>query len=416
MRKGLFFVVMLALLTVVLALPAFSADEVQLQVNGDTVPSSGIYLDNDVTMISADTYARLSGADFKEAGDDFTITENGKTLSLANGKTEAMLGDQPLVLPCAPLKTNNVLYVPLRAVSNAFGFEVGWDAEKGLVSLDRNETRDGMTPFELLAKSTAASKAYSTYSMDGSCDMDLEIMTDGKLVEDAPKNLVMNLNGQIQNEPFQYYIVQKINAPEAGQIPEMTIEMYMNEEKMYMKAPGQNWQALDQPFSPEFWQQQQDIQSDPIKAVEQMKDMGILVNYGNDTKVNDKDYYVVNASMDINKFKENFQKLFQQSMQAATSEATQENPAEIQQQMQKMMEGAKLDYFYTILINKNTLISDIIKFNARMELAMENPEPNASQSGEQAPKKLNIKYDINGEFNISGLGEPFKAPVIEGAE
>jgi len=411
LRKSLFFVVMLALMTVVLANAAFAAEEVQLQVNGDMVPSPILYLDKDVTMISADTYVRLSGADLSEAGDIFTITENGKTLSLTNGKNEAILGGQPVALPRAPLKTNGVVYVPLRVVSNAFDFEVSWDTEKRLVSLARNETRDGMTPFELLAKSTAASQSYSTYSMDGNYDMALEIMADGKLVEEAPKNLAMDLTGQIQNDPFQYYMVQKANLSEA--IPEMVIEMYMNGEKMYMKMPGQEWLALEQPFSPEFWKQQQDIQSDPIKAVAQMKEMGILVNYGNDITVNGKDYYVLNAALDIDKFRESFEELFQQSMQAVASGEEQENPAELQQQMQKIMESAKLDYHYTVLLNKETLISDIIKFDAKMDLTMENPEPDTAQTDEQVPKEMRIKYDIVGEFTISGLGEPFKAPVID---
>lgn len=412
MKKSLFFAVMLALAIVVVAVPAFAADEVQLQVNGEMVPSPVTYLENGITMVSIDTYTRLAGADFNETGDVFTITENGSTLSLTNGKNEAVLGDQSVALPCAPVITNNVFFVPLRAVSNAFGFEVGWDTEKSMVSLVRNETRDDMTPFDLLAKSTAASQAYSTYSMDGSYDMNIEIMQDGKLVEDAPKNLAMTLAGQIQNDPLQIYFIEKVNANEAAQIPEITIEMYMTGEKMYMKTMGQDWQAMDVPFSPEFWEQQQDIQSDPLKAVAQMKDMGINVNYGNDIKVNDKDYYVLNASLDKDKFKENFQELFQQSMQAATSGA-QEDPALVQQQMQTIMENAKLDYYYTVLINKETLISDIIKFDAKVDLTMANPEPDTAQSGEQAPQEMNIQFDINGEFTISGLGEPFKAPVID---
>jgi uncharacterized OsmC-like protein len=417
LRKSLFFVVMAALIAVVLAAPAFAAGEVQLQVNGDTVPSPALYLDNDVTMISAGAFARLSGADFSENGEVFTITENGKTLTLTSGKDEAVLGDQPVALPRAAVKTDHVVYVPLRAVSSAFGFEVGWDAEKLLVSLTREETRDGMTPLELLAKSNAACQAVNTYSMDGSFDIDMEIMADGKVMEDAPKNLGMSLTGQIQSAPLQVYITQKVNADEAGQIPEMTVEMYMDEEKMYMKMPGQEWQAMELPFSPEFWKQQQDIQSNPLKAVAQMKEMGMLVNYGNDTTVDGKDYYVLNASLDVDKFMENFQEIFQQAMQAAASGAAQENPADMQQELQKVMENASFDYFYTILIDKETLISDIINFDAKMDLTMENPEPDTDpgtdQSGEQTPEEIRIQYDMNGQFTISGLGEPFKAPVID---
>lgn len=406
-------VVILALMTVALASTAFAAGEVQLQVNGDLVPSPDFYLDYDVTMISANTYARLCGADFTEAEDVFTITENGRTLTLTNGKNDAMLGDQVIAMPRPAVRTNNVVYIPLRAVSSVFGFEVGWDAEKWLVSLDREETRDGMTPFDLLAKSNAASQAYNTYSMNGSFDIGIEIAADGKPMGDTPQNMSMTMAGQIQNDPVQLYITEKINANEAAQIPEMVIEMYMDGEKMYMKMPGQEWQAMEQPFTPEFWEEQMNIQSDPLKAIAQMKEIGILANFGNDITVEGKDYYVVNAALDINKFMENFQEIFQQAMQAASSTEVEGDPAEMQAQLQKIIENAQLEFYYTSLINKDTLISDIIKFDAKIALNMENPEFDEAQTGEQAPKEINMNCDINGEFTISGLGEPFKAPVID---
>lgn len=413
MRKRLFFVAMLVFMSVALASTAFAAGEVQLQVNGDNVPSPVIYLDYDVTMISADTYARLAGADFSEEGDVYTITENGQVLTLNSGINEAMLGDQSVALPRSAVKTNNVVYVPLRAVCNAFGFEVGWDPEKMMVTLNREETRDGMTPLDLLAKSSAAYQAYNTYSMDGSFDMGIEIAADGQPMGDAPQNLGMTLNGQIQNDPVKLYITEKINANEAAQVPEMVIEMYMDGEKMYMKMPGQDWQAMEQPFTPEFLEEQMNIQSDPLKAIAQMKEMGILANYGNDITIDGKDYYVVNAALDINKFMENFQEIFQQAMQAASSGEVEGDPAEMQAQLQKIIENAQLEFYYSSLINKDTLISDIIKFDAKMALNMENPEVDAAQTGEQAPKEINMNLDINGEFTISGLGEPFKAPVID---
>jgi hypothetical protein len=413
MRKSLFFMIVLALTIVVLAGPAFAGGGIQLQVNEDMVPSPVLYLDMDRTMISAVTYARLAGADFSEAGDVLTITENGKTLSMAIGRDEAMLGDQLVSLHRAPVKTGSVVYIPLRAVSSAFGFEVSWDAEKNLVSLKREETRDGLTPFELLAKSTAASQVYSTYTMDGTYDIDLEIMEDGKPVEDSPQNMSMSLYGQIQNDPLQVYTVQKINGGEDGQIPEMVIEMYMDGEKMYMKMPEQDWLAMELPFSPEFWKEQQDIQSDPLQAISQMKEMGILVNFGNDTTVGGKDYYVVNAALDTDNFRERFQKLYQQAMQAAASGVAQENPDDMQAQLQKIIESAQMEYFYSILINKETFMSDFINLDARVGLTVENPEPDTNDNGVSNPKEIRIKCDMKGSFAISGLGDPFKAPVID---
>ena len=61
------------------------------------------------------------------------------------------------------------------------------------------------------------------------------------------------------NDRFQY-----CRSGDRRKIPEMVMETFMNQEKMYMKLPEQeDWLVQDLPFSPEFWKQQQDIQSDP---------------------------------------------------------------------------------------------------------------------------------------------------------
>jgi len=195
----------------------------------------------------------------------------------------------------------------------------------------------------------------------------------------------------------------------------MDVETYMTTEKIYIKVPGQGWIAQAMPFSPEFWKQQQDIQSDPLKAAEQMKEMGILLNFGNDVTVNGQEYYVVNATLDMNKFKEGFDKIIQQVTRAMPQETT--NPADIQQQIQKLLESAKMDYNYSVLINKKTFITDIIKFDARLEMLMDNPAPTAGEGKQKDNQPRQVKMDMkyNGDFNISNLGGSFEAPDVSAA-
>lgn len=419
MKRKLIVTLAFMLLMVSASFPAFAAENVQLLVNGDAVPSPGLYLENDVSMISVDTYARLAGADVQRlAANDFAITENGATLNLSVGKTEAMLGDKSISLPVEPIKTGDNIFIPLRAVSKAFGFEVGWDGEQSLVTLTRSEKRDGMTVSDLLVKSTVVGQTYNAYSMEGLFKIAMDITADGKAIDQAPKNITSKLTGQIQNKPFQVYMQQTVTPGAGDKIPEVVVETYMNQEKMYIKAPGQGWIVQDMPFSPEFWKQQQDIQSNPLKAAAQMKEMGILLNFGNDVKVNGKDYYVVNATLDMNKFKQGYQKLFQQAMQGMPQSADSKSPAEIQSQMQKIFENAKIDYDYSILINKKTLISDIVNFDARIKMAMENPAP-GKKDGEQkdnTPNEINMDMSVKGDITIANLGGSFNAPDVSGAK
>lgn len=418
MKRKLIVTLAFALLLLSAAFPAFASENIRMQVNGDMAPSPCLSLVDSVSMIPVDTYARLAGADVRwTSANDFAITENGSTLSLSLGNKEAMLGSNPVSLPVGPIKKGDSVLIPLRAVCNAFGFEVGWDGEQRLVTLSRSETRGGMTASDLLAKSAAASQAYNTYTMEGLFNIAMDITADGKTVEQAPKNMTSKLNGQIQNNPLQAYIKQTI-ATGVEEMPEMVVEMYMNQEKMYMKTPGQDWIVLAMPFSPEFWKQQQDIQSDPLKAAALMKEMGILLNFGNDVTVNNKNYYVVNATMDMNKFKQGYQKILQQAMQGMPQGKASGSPADIQNQMQQLFEKAKMDYSYSVLINKETLISDIVNFDASLEFAMENPEPvkaDEEQSGDM-PKELKTDIKIKGDITITGLGGPFNAPDVSTAK
>lgn len=415
MKKSMFLVVLAALLLALTTAPAFAAAQAHLLVNGDRVPAPVFVIEDGVTMVAAETYTGLAGADFSEAGDTYTITENDATLSLTNGKYEAMLDGQAVALPRAPYRANGTVYIPLRAVASAFGFEVDWNAETLAVILNRNETRDGMNPSDLLVKATAASQAYNTYSMSGGFDLLMKLMADDKIVE-SPVQMSMTLEGQIQENPMKLYVVETVLANEAAQVPEMTIEMYMDEEKMYMKMPGQEWTALEQPFSAEFLQEQMSIQSDPLKAVEQMKEMGIILNFGNDRVVDGKNYYVVNACLDLEKFMGNFHGMIQQVMQPVPVDPAADATAEeVQEELQKLLANSKMDYSYTVFIDKETLISDVVEMDIMMELAMENPEVVEDETGEPGPQTINMLFDMKGKFNISGLGEPFVEPEINAA-
>jgi len=418
MKRKLIVALSFALLMVFAAFPAFAAGTVQLQVNGDTAPLSGLYLANDCSMVPVDTFTCLAGAEVQwSSDDDFIITENGATLNLSVGKVEALLGDKLITLPVAPAKTGDSVFIPLRAVSNAFGFEVDWDGEQCLVTLNRSELRDGMTVSDLLVKSMSASQEYNTYSMEGLFDIAMDITEDGKSVEQATYNMTSKLSGQIQYNPLQVYMKQIISPETGDNDAEAAVETYMDQAKMYIKAPGQNWTVMDMPFSPEFWKQQQDIQSDPLKAVAQMEEMGILLNFGNDVSINGTDYYVVNATIDMNKFKQGYQKLMQQAMQGIPQDTASGNPADLQKQMQEFLKNTVMDYKYSVFINKETLISDIIKYDARLIMSIENPAPKKTDGAEEdTPKEVKIDMQMKGDMTITGLGDPFKAPDVSAAE
>ena len=280
---------------------------------------------------------------------------------------------------------------------------MGWNAEKQLVLLTRNETRDTMTATDLLVKSNQAVMGTNTYSMAGDIKMTMGMEADGEKMEGSPLSMNTKLEGQIQSNPMQVSMKMKMTPLDKGVVPETTMETYMTEDRMYMKAPGQEWMVQDLPFSKDFWNQQKDIQSDPLKAVAQMKEMGMLLNFGNDLTLNGQEYYVINTTLDMNKFRQGYQKIVGQIMQSVP-QTTGANPEEMQSFMEKIMDKMSIDHYYTAYINKKTLICDVINIDAKMnmtfnpaEFAKEiSPDPQNNPSGEKVPQEIKINMVLQG--------------------
>jgi hypothetical protein len=410
----------LVLSVLVLAIPA-SANNVALKVNDDPVKSAELFVDSGVAMISVEDFARIAGADVNYSEPDkLVIGEDGKTLSLTVGKSTALLEDKNVTLPCAPVKTGGVVMIPLRFVAVAFGYDVQWDGKQWLVSLTRKEIRDNMTPEDLLVKSSQACQEFNTYAMEGSIDYDMNFSQAGADEEKMPAKFSSQIYSQYQNKPFAVYMKQTINIDNKELMPgDTVIETYMTPEKMYMKLPQQEWTVQAMPFPAEFWKQQQDIQSDPIKAVAQMKEFGMLFNFANDENINGNDYYVINATMDMEKFMQGYQKIVSQIVQNLPAEGQEVGSVqEMQDLMQKMLENMVIDSYYTTYINKDTLVSDIVKFNMKINIIMDLPGVEES-GGEQEKSSLhNINISINtlGDFYIKDCGKPFAAPDISKAK
>lgn len=414
MRRKWFTSLVLALLiTMVTVFPAMAEEKIGLKVNGDAVTFATLHLIDGHSMIPVASFARFSGATLERKSDEIIkISQGGKVLTMTTGSKEAMLGDAAAILPVAPVTRGEDVFVPLRFVCESFGYEVGWDGVQRTVSLTRSEARDGLSLMEILAKSTQAGLSANTYTMDGLANIKMAVSTNGVKIDEVSQNITTRITGQIQNDPMEIYMKQVIGPVMAG-MPEMVVEVYMTEEKMYMKAPAADgtepvWMAQKMPIPAEFFKQQQDIQSDPLKAAQQMKELGVMMNFGDDTVIDGKSYYVINATLDINKFREGYEKMMKQALQGIPAAGS---PDEMQQQIMKLMETASLDYYYTVYVNKETFITDIVKFKFIMDFAMSVP----AGEGMPAPVEMNMNMDVKGDFKIKALGEPFKAPDVNKA-
>lgn len=404
-----------SLLALLVAMPVAAAESVTISVNGEQAVAVDSYLEKGVTMIGVDSFARLTGVTLEKSAAGVKIVKNGRELVLQGGKDEALLNGRAYSLGKAPVQSGDQLYIPLRSVGAVFGFEVAWDKAAERVKLDINETRQGMTPVELLLRAEQAAQKFNTYSLEGSYTMDMEVVADG--IKEQISGLTATMSGQVQNRPFQAYLVQTMAMPgTAGQeIPGLALETYLTEEKLYIKGPDGQWTVQDMPFGPEVWQEQQAVQSDPLRAAAQLREMGVLLNFDDDVVVDGQEYYVINGTLDMEKFRESNQKIMEQAL--AGMPLPQGDKEQVQETIKKLMDTAQMDYFYRIYINKETWMTDIIQCKIVMDLTLDLQGMGVDKEEASAPipQELQMKLSMDGRFTMKDPGKPFVAPDVSQA-
>ncbi len=421
MKRKLCILLAVTMFTLLTVVPAMASEPPALQLNGELVTVS-LQLENGNTVIGTDDYARLTGATvtMDTANNQMKIEQNGKSLVLTFGNTTASLDGESLVLPLAPEKAGNAAIIPLASVARAFGYDVQWVPEKWQVIMGQAQSENAtanLTPTDILAKSNAASLAYNTYSMNGKMDMTMKITADGKDLDLGNMETTTDMKAQYRHDPMAIYVKQTIqktpgSVEKSGALTmeDMAVETYMTDKNMYMNLPNVGWVKYDSPINEGLWKELQDVQSDPLKIVQQMKDFGIDVKFAEEQEINGKQYYVLKADMDPNKFMQSYKDLVSDMMPALDQED--ENV-----DIEKMLDNMKMTFAYTAYINKETMISDKIDMDYTVDFDLpldEIVDANTADTTE-LPQSIQMTMTGTGTFNITGLGDEFVEPDLSQA-
>ncbi len=160
----------------VLAQTVQSASSIQVKINGvSPYFTYAPFLQNDSTMIPARAVMENLGCTVGWEGETKTvkISANGKTITLTIGQSEITVDGVKKNIPAPAVLVGDVTYIPLRAVSDALGATVGWDADSrtaGICSYEKTHTLSvGSTTLTLgqTAQSFFASCGLPSYSYLG---------------------------------------------------------------------------------------------------------------------------------------------------------------------------------------------------------------------------------------------------------
>lgn len=378
-----------ALLSLAITGTAFAAgNSINLQVNGKTLPTDvAPIIKESRTLVPVRVISESLGADveWNAAEQKVTVIKNDKVLELTLNSKEVLVNGSKLPeLDVPPQLINNRTMVPIRVVSEALGAKVEWNGDTQTVATTIYEKRDAMTPEELMLKSNQVMAKYDTYRYTGTGKIN---MSSAALPQSI--DMKMDLSGIYKKTgtSSEVYLVEAIEVPGmAGQAPTaIKMDVYSNGTDFYTRMEGQNWQKID--LGADFSKYMDN--QDPQKAIQMMKDFGLILSYGNDVKIDGKDCYTLVVKIDTQKYLE--------AVRDLTSTLVPTTDPEGKKVFEELMNSMKLDMNEKVYIQKDNLMMTKVVVDGNISMTVQ---------------KMTINEDINTEMILSGFGEPVTMPQI----
>lgn len=398
-------IILSLILVIALATPVFAA--VNLEVNGrDYDPSNELYLENGVTLVPLDVITDALGCDVTADSDQITYQENDNSVQMNINSTTAVVNGTNQTMPMAPRMIDSQVYVPLRFVLESLGAQVGWNGKTNSVSVAYNETRNGMTAEEIMAKASVAMVEANQSKM--SVDVQGTIGMKADLPDSEALDMTMDMDGTIeawmQMEPMVMYMKQNMtvdvpDAPTPGAQGIQT-EMVMNQDGIFMTMPEIGWVKMDLEGLDIEALMEQSMTQDPATVMQQMTDMGMTVTLAQDQEKNGKQYWVIKAAMNGDTLNSDYFKQFTQQMPAL------EQDVDIQQ----MLENMDIDMVYDMWIDQETFYTDYMNLISDITFKMDMPETEEIPGG-----TMEMAMTMNAAYVISGYGQEFAVPDIQNA-
>ena len=125
-----------------LIMPGMNSSLVTVRVNGEDItfedPEALPKIINDRTMLSARAFYEKIGAKVDWNGKDksVTVTKGSDKIVLTIGADKALVNDKEVVLDSPATIIGEKTYIPVRFVSEAFGYKVKYDANEGMPIVD----------------------------------------------------------------------------------------------------------------------------------------------------------------------------------------------------------------------------------------------------------------------------------------
>lgn len=327
-------------------------------------------------------------------------------------------------------------YVPLRDFFASQGGTVNWDKEKQSVAVSWRDKNNGWSADDLVIESGRLLIEKNSYKMKGSATIEMSIL--GPPGGVAPETIEMTsfIEGAARQEPLAVYVKQTMELPQGlpGQgmdineesalpLPDgmMCTEMVWAEGKIYQKTPlAEQWIVQDLAVTGMMENLTNMLQASPQKALEMMREFGILYVFGDDVEIDGQGYYTISNYIDSATFKKILTEYLAEwdlAGLAASPDGTFDQEVEeegaadfaagLDEIFQQLLKTIKIDYYVDTYVNKDTLLTDRMAFDMDMEYGLDetlNPEG-----------AISIKMNMCGDFKLYDFGTGVQLPDLEDA-
>ena len=399
-RKTIFTSLLIVLFA---CMPAFA--NINLEVNNQSINNDeGYLLNNGVTFVEAKLINVITGAKVTTEAEDVIITKNDKTIKLTLGQESFLVNEESRDLIIAPYLTDNQIMLPLRPVAEALGAKVAWDANSNTVNVSFLETKNGLTANDLLIKTSAISNELPTYDMEGS--MDFRMNMSGIEEEGFPVDMTMNskLYAHYEKEPLAIYTKQILSVKAPVDIPPelstVETEAVVTADTYYLNSPEIGWIKMDFAELGLGDLMQTFNNQDPGTLLKQMQDFGLNPVFDNDKIINGQNYWVINVSIDKDKFLNEYKKVL----------GTLPIPdiSEFDEEVTSILNDAVFDISYVNYINTDSFMTDFMEMDMNLKMVIPSPEENSNE-------KLDVNMNVSGKFNIKEADPNFQFPDVSSA-
>lgn len=128
MKKG--FILFTILFGALFSSLAFAGEGVNIVINGEAVEAKGIIVESSTLVPVRGVFEKLGfDVNYEESSKTAVLSDGGYTVTITDGKDVIFVNDKEIaVLPAAQIYDGHFL-LPLRAIAEAVGATVDWDAE-----------------------------------------------------------------------------------------------------------------------------------------------------------------------------------------------------------------------------------------------------------------------------------------------